>query len=64
MWDSGFSSLLITSSSEQIKHQFLIHLILFFQQVLLLLSSLLGQGFYNEIVTYLIEKKKKIQKLK
>ena len=27
-------------------------------EVLLLLSSLLGQGFYNEVDTYLIEKKK------
>ena len=32
MWDSRFSSLLITFSSEQIKHQFLIHSILLFQQ--------------------------------
>ena len=32
MWDSGVLSLLITSSSEYRKHQFLIYSILFFQQ--------------------------------
>ena len=31
MWDSGFLPLLITSSSEHRKYQFLIHSILFFQ---------------------------------
>ena len=32
MWDSGFSPLLIKSSSEYRKHQFLIYFMLFFQQ--------------------------------
>ena len=34
MWDSGFLLLLITSSSEHRKHQFLIHSMLFFQHLL------------------------------
>ena len=32
MWDSGFLPVLITSSSEHRKHQFLIDSMLFFQQ--------------------------------
>ena len=36
MWDSGFSPLLITYSNEHRKHQFLIHSMLFFQQILVL----------------------------